>query len=169
MLNRDPRIVMLSQSDRGLWCEIACAICTTSAPILHTSASLHLERMELHMVEKVHTCGRLHRVEHGVRDTIKEIKSTLLPGEDKVAHHHRGRTRGTLFTAKIKLFQFIADVGATNLKQKHWRRGSFGWYESFSIATVYLVLGPLQASFGSLSGPFIPQRLLLTVRRCLPQ
>lgn len=93
MLNRDPRIVMLSQSDRDLWCEIACAICTTSATILHTSPSLHLARMELHMVEKVHTCGRLHRVEHGVRATIKEMKSSLLPGKDKVVHYHWGRRR----------------------------------------------------------------------------
>lgn len=43
------------------------------------------------MVEKVHTCGRLHSMEHGVRATIKEIKSSLLPGKYKVAHYHRGR------------------------------------------------------------------------------
>lgn len=117
--------------------------------------------------------GELHCVEHGIRPTIKEIKSSLLPGKDKVAHYHRGRcclwAGITLFTAKIKLFQFIVDVRATNLQQKRGWRGSFGWYESFNIATVYLVLGPLRASFGSLSGPFMPQRLLLTVRRCLPQ
>lgn len=91
LLNRDPRIVMLSQGDKDFWCEIECAICTTSAMILHTSPPLHLARVKLHMVEKVHTCGRLHRVEHGVRATIKEIKSSLLPGKDKVVHYDRGR------------------------------------------------------------------------------
>lgn len=50
-------------------------------------------------------------LKHGVQSTIKEIKSSLLPGKDNVALYHRGQCLSlggrTLFAAKIKLFQFI--------------------------------------------------------------
>lgn len=108
----------------GLWCEIACAICTTPALILHTCQCRYIPHECSCIWQK--TCTLVgdytmwkHALKHGVQSTIKEIKSSLLPGKDKVALYHRGQcrlwAREHYLQQRLSFSNLLRHVLATNM------------------------------------------------------
>lgn len=57
-------------------------------------------------------------LKHGVQSTIKEIKSSLLPGKDNVALYHRGQCRlwagERYLQQRLSFSNLLGDILATN-------------------------------------------------------